>query len=479
MKDETCIWNKGKLLGGSHSINAMLYLRGNPRDYQDWVNEGNPAWSWNDIQYYFQKTEKFKGNQSGVHGTYGPMNVETYRGPKLDEFMFMKAAKELGYNAVEDFSAGPYLGFGRVYGTLKNGRRMTTAKAFLTQKRPNLHIIKHAVARKIKFTRKLKAETVSFVYKGRYQMEVKARKEIILCAGSIETPKLLMLSGLGPRIHLKALGLPVIKNLPVGNNLQDHVRVDLFFKLKIKQTLGMDSEFLDSVYSQWVYRNGPFGKPGLDITGFINTDGVGLYPDIQLILSRIDNITAFQPNWKPYILQSFENQIHPPDTIFFISVILVRPRSRGLVRLQSLDYRHNPFILPNYFQDADDMRRLVRGIHKVLEFPNTPILNDFDAEFLRPNLPTCDEHEYQSTRYWKCYSRYMTNTVWHPCGTAKMGPRNSKSAVVDSELRVHGVKGLRIIDASVMPNLVSSNINAAVIMIGEKGADLVKTDKTI
>ncbi|CAD7086665.1 unnamed protein product [Hermetia illucens] len=476
MQDDFCVWNKGRIIGGSHSINGMIHLRGNPRDYDEWERNGNPSWGWDSIQPYFRKTENFQGdNRYGIHGEYGPMNVEAFRSPKLDQFMILNAARDLGYNKVEDFSGGPYLGFGKIYGTLKSGRRMSTAKAFLTKKYPNLDVIKHAVARKIRFNRKLRAEGVSFVYRDRYEMEVKARKEIILSAGTVETPKLLMLSGIGPKVHLKALRIPVLKDLPVGNNLGDHARVDVFLRLKYRKKLGLDTKLLDAVYSQWVHRDGPYGMAGFDVGGFIATDGNGIYPDVQFIFTPVDDITQFGANLKPEILQSLVNQINPTDRIISVSVTVLKPKSRGFIRLQSTDYRENPFIYPNYLQHKDDLDRAVRGIHKLIELEDTPTFKDLEGEFLRPEIPECDVKEYRSTSYWICYSRYMTNTVWHAVGTAKMGPRKDRSSVVSPELLVHGVKGLRVVDASVMPTVVSANINAAVIMVGEKGADFIRT----
>ncbi|CAD7086666.1 unnamed protein product [Hermetia illucens] len=477
MKNENCFWNKGKVLGGSHATNGMYYVRGNPRDYDNWEDQGNTSWDWNNVLQYFKKTENYKGpNRSSNHGTNGPMNVEPYQSPKLDQYMIGRAARELGYNKVDDFVDGPYIGFGFTDGTLQNGRRITTAKAFLTKDTPNLHVIKHAVARKIQFNRKLRAESVSFVYKGHYEMKARARKEIILSAGSVESPKLLMLSGIGPASHLKQLGIPVIKSLPVGNNLQDHIRIDVFMKLKYKHRMNLDVAILDSIFNQWVHRNGTFGMAGFDIVGFVDTDGNGYYPDIQYTFLPVDDASLFGANMKPHILQSLKNQIDPSDRIFSASVTLLRPKSRGYVRLQSTDYRDQPLIFPNYLDDKDDLRRTVRGIQKVVELVNTPTFQDLDAELLRLNLPECVSHVYQSKRYWECYAAHLSNTLWHPVGTTKMGPSTDKRAVVDSTLKVHGVKGLRVIDGSFMPTIVSGNTNAPIIMAAEKGADFVKAE---
>lgn len=462
------------MLGGSHSINGMAHLRGNSRDYDTWEQLGNPTWGWNSIQKYFRKTENFTGdNRFGAHGTSGPMNVEGYQSPKIDQYLIVQAAKELGYKEVDDFVAGNFLGFGKVYGTLKDGRRMSTAKAFLSKPKSNLHIIKHAVARKIQLSPGLKAEGVDFVYKGKHELKALARKEVIVSAGTIETPKLLMLSGIGPKMHLSSMNIPVRKDLPVGENLQDHIRAYLYLKLKYDEKLGLNSNFMDMFYSQWVHRNGPLGMAGLDVAGFIDTVGDGKYPDVQLIFGPIGNAKLFGFDYKSHIRESILKQIDESDRFLAVSVVLLRPKSRGYLRLQSGEHERDPLIVTNDLMEDSDVMTIVRGINKVLEFENTPTFRGLKAEFLKVNLPECDLHGYKTIKYWQCYVRYMSSTIHHAVGTAKMGPRTDRTAVVDPELKVHGVEGLRVIDASIMPTEVSANINPAVIMLAEKGVDFV------
>lgn len=475
MNNESCIWSKGKVLGGSSSINSMFYIRGNPSDYNEWGQAGNTDWDWEHLLPYFMKSENFQGdNKYDMHGLDGPMTVGPFQSSRYDQLMIMQAAEQMGYPSVEDFVDGHYLGFGNIYGTVEDGRRVSTAKAFLVDDKPNLHIIKNAVAKKLHFDPSKQVTSLSFVYNGKHEMNVKANREIILSAGSIETPKLLMLSGLGPKTHLQALDIPVMVELPVGENLQDHPCAILFWKFEYKYKVSPELRTLDTIYKQWVHRTGKYGIGPLDIGAFLNTKGASEYPDLQFIYTPIDNITEFGANFKKPILQSLEQQINPGDYVIAVHVICLRPKSRGFVRLASLDYRDHPEIFPNTFQKDADMDAIIYGIRKQYEFLDSKIFQKHSAGIIRVDLPACDLHRFKTTKYWECYVKYMSNSVFDAVGTAKMGHRRDLMAVVDPELKVRGTKGLRVVDASVMPSIVSANTNAATIMIAEKGSDLIK-----
>ncbi|CAD7086670.1 unnamed protein product [Hermetia illucens] len=477
MIEESCIWPRGKLLGGSSSINGMLYARGNSYDYDNWERQGNPAWDWQTVLKYFKLSEDFQGrDRYNAHGVGGPLNVEPFRSPRKDQRMILKASEELNYRQVDDFVDGNDIGFGYLYGTLKDGRRFSTAKGYLTRIRDNLHVIKHAVATKINFDAEKKAESVTFVLDDMHEMTVNATKEIIVSAGVIESPKLLMLSGIGPRKHLTNLGIPLVHGAPVGDNLQDHPAVPLFLSLE-DQGKTNESTVLDGIYDQWIHRVGPMGMGVLNIGAFVNTKRNAIkYPDVQYIYLPVPNFSRFGARYKPGVRQSILHRLSPNDRLMVVFVAALNPNSRGRVRLASTNYKDKPFIFHNMLSDDQDIETLIRGIKKQLEFETTRSFERSNAKFLKVDLPACNEFPYQSNEYWRCYVRHMTTTVHHQVGTVKMGPPMDPTAIVDHQLRVRGVKGLRVIDASIMPTLISANTNAAAIMIGEKGADYIKSN---
>ncbi|XP_037917080.1 glucose dehydrogenase [FAD, quinone]-like [Hermetia illucens] len=473
--DKSCTWNKGKVLGGTSTINGMIYARGNDRDYNEWKNQGNPSWGWYDVFRYFKRSENFRGeNPNRVHGMRGPLRVQRFQSPKQIQSVILKAAKELGYNKVDDFADGNNMGFGYLHGTVANGRRVSSAKAFLRSHRPNLQVIKHAVARKIYFNHEKEVEFVKFIYNEEMELVVNVGKEVIISAGSIETPKLLMLSGIGPGYHLKALGIPVVSNLMVGDNLMDHAKVSFFLKLRYTSNTPLEVRQMDDIFEQWVLHSGGLGVSIMDLGGYIDTTGRGAYPDVYIGFAPIMNITQVAGKYTEPTRSSLLNQSAPFDTILEVFITLLKPKSRGVVRLSSTDYRDKPIIMPNTFREESDVKRILRAIEKLYDFERTNTLMRVRGDFLKLNLPPCDVFEYKSSEYWECYVQYMSESGFDPVGTARMGPVSKKDSVVDPELCVKGVKGLRVIDASIMPTIVSGPTNAPAIMIGEKGADFIK-----
>ncbi|CAD7086669.1 unnamed protein product [Hermetia illucens] len=478
MQDESCVWNRGKTLGGTSSMDSMLYSRGVSRDYDYWEHRGNSMWSWRDILPYFRKLENFRGpNQFNTLGTKGPVNIEAFWSPKDDQNMILEAANELGYKLVNDFLHDDYSPcYGWHYGMGKDGWRMSSAKAYLSGEkgnRPNLHVIKYAVAKEIGFTKNKKAEKVSFVYNGEHNLEAKAKREIIVSAGPIETPKLLMLSGIGPSTILKNQGITVIKDLQVGDNLQDHARVDLFCKFSQRFTQPAEIRKLDAIFNQVVHRFGSYGAPTLDVGGFINTKNSSRYPDIQFAFIPVANISDYARHYKETTLRGLVREVRDTDKVIVCSVILLRPKSRGHVRLQSSDYREQPLIIPNTFQKDVDVETMIQGIKQILRLEETETFHQFHAKFIKVRIPACNNERYRTVRYWECYVKHMSNTFYQPAGTAKMGPSSDPNSVVDAEMRVRGVRGLRVVDASIMPTMVSGPITGPTIMIGEKGADSI------
>lgn len=487
-----CYWPSGKTLGGSSSINAMTYVRGSKRDYDQWEEMGNPTWDYENVLKYFKKSEGNKEqwitdeDEGKYHGTDGPLPITSFRDSTPIKSVIYGAAKELKYAEIIDINANATLGFTYVFGTIENGKRTSAAKAFLfaAKDRPNLTVIKNAFVTKIVINSKGEAEAVNFSVSGK-DIIAKAGKEIILSAGAVSTPKILMLSGIGPEEHLNELGIEVTKNLPVGKNLEDHLMVPyiLSFHKSIAQ-VASDKENMDMLYMYMRYNIGAYGTIGAtDFTGFVNTlnNTEGESPDIQY--------TFFYFNkGSPSLLKTlqtigYNDEISDSITkageetnILISDIVLLNPKSSGKIELRSNDPFDKPKVFANYLNEQEDLDTVLRGIRLKQKFLATDSYKQNEAEEVRVNIPGCTELEYDSDEYWYCYIRHMSSTMYNPTGTAKMGPISDKSSVVDSRLRVKGIKGLRVADASIMPKIVSGNANAPTIMIGEKAADFIKED---
>lgn len=477
------------MLGGSHGINAMVYFRGNPADFDNWAEMGNPSWDWDSVLEYFKRSESnqnasFVKHQNGkYHGANGPMSVGSYHTDGDARQLILDAAHEMGYKHLDDLNADQYIGFGTIQGTLKDGERLSTAKAYLTlaKNRPNLHVIKHAHVTRVVLDGRGRATGVEFVYKNGQRMQAQATREVIVSAGAINTPQLLMLSGIGPADHLNKFDIPVRQNLAVGDNLQDHVIVPLllsFSELNEEESL---AAVADEFYQYLMHRTGPLAGIGsVSLLGLINTENKTGYPDIELQYfnfkaksTKLELILSEHVQFKDSIVKAIVEQ-NAQSEVSILFIELLRPESLGEIRLNSQNPFDKPHIQPNYLSDQRDVDTLLRGIKFQEKLLTTSTFKKTGVQLLRIPLEECDREEYLSDAYWKCYMSYMASTVYHPMGTAKMGPSTDVNAVVDSELRVYGVNGLRVIDASVMPKMVSANINAATIMIAEKGVDYIK-----
>lgn len=486
-----CFWPRGKMLGGSHAINAMIYFRGNERDFNDWESLGNPSWGWEDSLKYFRKAEsngnaKFVAFQSGrYHNDSGPLRVESYN--KLDELSqaFINAAAEFGYAFIDDINADTLLGYVELQGTLRNGRRESTARSYLVpaKDRPNLHVIKHAYVHKINIDDKRQVTGLKFQYNNEHELEATIRKEVVVSAGAINSPQLLMLSGIGPKEHLTKLGIPVKKDLPVGRNLQDHVIVPLFFQFHKSTAEEVTlQQKMDNLYEFIMHKTGPLTGIGLvNLAGLINTINNTGFPDIELqhfsYKRNSDDLKLYLDTieLQNYIQKPVLNANKNGDVIIVI-VELLRPKSIGYIELKTTKASDQPRIFPNYLEDVTDVETLLRGVKFQARFVNTKAFKEEEGILIRLPLQDCDTFAYQSDDYWRCYISYLTTTVYHPVGTNKMGPKSDETAVVNARLKVHGVTGLRVMDASVMPKMVSANTNAATIMIAEKGSDFIKED---
>lgn len=486
-----CFHPRGKMLGGTHAMNGAVYMRGNKGDYDGWQQMGNSNWNWNNVLKYFKRSEANRNQtvtnyQNGRwHSTGGKLSIDNYHESEKIRNVFIEAAKEYGYAFVHDLNADKLLGYANAQGTLKNGERHSTAKAFLVpaKDRTNLHVIKYAHVTKILINDAKAVSGLEFVYMNDHKLIAMAKKEYILSTGAISTPQLLMLSGIGPKEHLANLGIDVKRSLAVGKNLQDHIIVPLIFQFnEFLAEPESPLQILDDLYNYAIHRKGPLGGIGtINLIGMINTLDHSGFPDIELQHFSQKRRSA-QLKTLLHAMDYDESVIEPilkanedgETTIVYVE--LLRPKSKGNILLRSNNPYDVPKILPNYLTHDQDIQTLLRGIRYQTNFINSKAFKKNKGKIIRIPFEDCDRHVYMSDEYWVCYMTHMATTVYHPVGTAKMGPSSDVDAVVDSELKVKGIKKLRIVDASIFPTIVSGNTNGAVIMVGEKGADFLKSE---
>lgn len=439
------------MVGGSGSINGMVYHRGNTLDYDNWEALGNIGWGWKNVKRYYEKSLKPGGL---VLGTF----------ENFDHFMdtIESGAQELGQRLVDGFEEDRYTGYARAKVFASNGRRKNSGKMFLAavKNRENLHVVKHSIAKKIHFSRDgLRADSVEFVYKGTQKFNIKARKEVILAGGTIGSAKLLLLSGIGPAHHLQSLSIPMVKNLSVGYNYQDHVRVPLFYSYTGRSHDRQES--LSNMEKFLLYNEGPLtARNMIFLQAFINSDpsSNSTYPDLQF-----SHYTS--------------KDVLPNSGFYEVDTLLLRPKSRGSLLLASDNYLDDPLIFPNYFDNPEDRIPIIRGLKYQLAFRNTAAFKAEGASLINFIIPEClEDFQLESDDYLNCYITYMSANCYHSVGTTKMGPLSDPDAVVDNTLKVIGIAGLRVGDNSIMPNIISGNTNAPAIMIAERLADFVKAD---
>lgn len=489
MIGDRCNWPRGKVLGGSSVLNAMVYVRGNRRDYDNWEALGNSDWNYETVLKYFIKSEDNRNpflTKTPYHGSGGLLTVQEAPWRTPLSLAFVKAGTEMGYE-YRDVNGAQQTGFMLLQATMRRGTRCSTAKAFIrpVRNRRNLHISMNAQATKILIDKNKRAYGVEFI-KNNQRHRILARKEVVLSAGAINSPQLLMLSGIGPADHLTNHRIPVIADLPVGDNLQDHVGLGgltfvvnepVSFTRARFQSIPIAVEYL-------MNERGPMTFPGIEGVAFVNTkyaDPSGLYPDIQFHFapSSIQSDGGELIHKILNLRDGVYNTVYKPlvnSETWTILPLLLRPKSSGWVRLRSKNPLDFPLIEPNYFAHQEDINVLVEGIKIAMNISDQPAMQRFGSRPHTIPLPGCRHLELFSDEYWECSLRQFTFTIYHPTGTAKMGPSWDPGAVVDPRLRVYGIQGLRVIDASVMPTIISGNPNAPVIMIAEKGADMIKED---
>jgi len=454
---------RGKVLGGCSSINGMIYMRGQARDYDLWRQMGNPGWSWEEVLPYFKRSEDHVDGPSAWHGAGGEWRVERQRVSWEILDAFRAAAAEVGIRPVEDFNTGDNEGCGYFQVNQRRGVRWSAAKAFLRPvlHRRNLELRIHARALAIELDGR---RVVGLRYRWRDRDRlVRVGRELLLAAGAIHSPHLLQLSGIGPAPLLRAQGIEVRHELPgVGENLQDHLQIRCVFKVQGAPTL--NERVHDPFWKAWMaleyalFRRGPLSMAPSQLGAFAKSD-----PSFET--------ANLEWHVQPLSLDRFGEPLHPFPAIT-ASVCNLRPTSRGHVRLRSPRPEDPPAIAPRYLSTPEDRRVAADAIRLTRRIMAARAMARYRPEEYRPGATIADEDEEGLVRA----AGDIATTIFHPVGTCKMGPPGDRTAVVDARLRVHGLSGLRVVDASIMPTITSGNTNAPVIMIAEKAVDMIREE---
>ncbi|CAG7718407.1 unnamed protein product [Allacma fusca] len=483
------LWSQGRSLGGTSNLNFLIHLRGSPADFDNWGNiTGDPSWNYQNLLPYFKKSEDYRGEwkNSKTHGTGGPIRIEVPSYHPLADY-FVKAGAELGYPKT-DLNGYYTEGFDTIHFPIKRGQRQAVYRSFIrpARRRRNLTIYKYSHVNKILINGLNQAYGVEYDRHGT-RRQAMAKNEVIISAGTVQTPKILMLSGIGPCEHLRHLEIKCLADLPVGENLQDHVSVYLGpFIIDQPKSLLTDRDINPTAFSQFLFKGqGPLTTSTTQATGIFSSTlakskGEGHWPDLQSIFVPLgihknfgkDLAHAF--GLRPEFTEPFYKSDVGKDA-FTLLVSVGRPYSKGYIRLVNSDPYTRQIIDPKYYDHPADIARAIEVVkHQVRMIEETQSFKKLQARMTDSVLPGCEHVPLRSDAYWDCFIRTYAVSLHHTIGTASMGRDNDPKAVVDTQLRVRGVFNLRVIDASVMPVIPVSSTQAACIMIGEKGADLIK-----
>ena len=451
---------RGKVLGGSSSINAMIYIRGQREDYDHWAAEGNPGWSFDEVLPYFLRAEDHAGGPNALHGVGGPLHVMDLTSPNPLGFRFVEAGRQAGHALNPDFNGVSQEGVGLYQVTHRNGERFSSAKAYLTpsRSRPNLEVFTGAHICRVLLEQQ-RAVGVEFLQQGQTR-QLRATREVLLSAGALQSPQILLLSGIGPAADLQTLGIAPVHELPgVGRNLHDHLDVvQMLDAPRLRDSIGISPvaalKTLKAIFEWHRQRTGMLTSNVAEAGGFIKSEASEPTPDLQMHF-----VVAKIVNHARTLVWGHGVSCH---------LCVLRPLSRGSVRLASKDPLAAPLIDPNFLAEPDDLRRLVKGFRLMREILQQPALASLGTQ--ESPLSAAAQSDQEIARFIRNYG----DTIYHPVGTCRMG--SGALDVVDARLRVHGLQGLRVVDASIMPRIVSGNTNAPTIMIAEKAADMIKAD---
>ncbi|KAI4495575.1 hypothetical protein M0802_008587 [Mischocyttarus mexicanus] len=467
----SCSWPRGKNLGGTSVHNGMMYTRGHPKDYDNWAALGNSGWSWEEVLPYFMCSEnntEIDRVGDEYHSSGGLWTIERFPWKPEITRDILNAARERGYPIIEDHNGAEYMGFTVAQMASKDGVRVSSSSAFLRpmRNRRNLHIALNATATKI-IVENYKAVGVQYFQNGKFRI-ARASREIIISGGAVNSPQLLLLSGIGPKEHLKAVNVSLVKDLPgVGHNLQNHVSYTVSWTINQPNVFDLNWA---SLLEYIAFHKGPMSSTGMSqITGFASTRYTAPdEPDLQFYFggyqaacSITGEIGALMGN------QGRSISISPTN---------IHPRSRGILRLANNNPFEKPLIWGNYLSDPIDAAVLIEGIQIALSFANTSAMAKYNMSLSNAPLSACSQHEFLSNEYWNCAVHQDTGPENHQAGSCKMGPPTDPMAVVDAQLRVYGIKNLRVADTSIMPQVTSGNTGAPAVMIGERAAAFIKSD---
>jgi len=461
-------WPRGKVLGGSSAINAMVYVRGHQNDFKDWAKVA-PSWSWSNVEPLFKKIEAWKGKSSSARGSSGPVgvsNVERDVHPLTNKYL--EAGQELGFPLNRDYNGSHMEGVSVYQTTIANGLRVSSASAYISKRNSgrNLRVITNAHVTKLIFDGR-RAIGVCFS-QGNRETTVLTDGEVILSAGALNSPHLLYLSGLGPANELQPHGISVLQDMPhVGRHLQDHIGVDFTLAVnrpslnqKLRPVLGKFLVGLEYLF----FKSGPLAMSLNQAGGFVKSDPSLEIPDLQLYFSPLSYSTA--PQGKRPLMSP------DPYPAVRLGFNPTKPTSEGWISLKSSDPFESPKFVGNYLSTEEDKKVMISGMHLMRKFLKTKAMRDIVEEELSPGSDFNDDKSFMD------FARSEGGTVFHQCGTCRMG-KDISSSVVDESLKVHGIDGLRVADASIFPRITTGNTNAPSIMVGEKAADIILAEQKI
>ena len=461
-------WPRGKVLGGSSAINAMVYVRGHQNDFKDWAKVA-PSWSWSNVEPLFKKIEAWKGEYSSARGGSGPVgvsNVERDVHPLTNKYL--EAGQELGFPLNRDYNGSHMEGVSVYQTTISNGLRVSSASAYISKRNSgrNLRVITNAHVTKLIFDGR-RATGVCFS-QGNRETTVLTDGEVILSAGALNSPHLLYLSGLGPTNELQPHGISVLQDMPhVGRHLQDHIGVDFTLAVnrpslnqKLRPVLGKFLVGLEYLF----FKSGPLAMSLNQAGGFVKSDPSLEIPDLQLYFSPLSYSTA--PQGKRPLMSP------DPYPAVRLGFNPTKPTSEGWISLKSSDPFESPKFVGNYLSTEEDKKVMISGMHLMRKFLKTKAMRDIVEEELSPGSDFNDDKSFMD------FARSEGGTVFHQCGTCRMG-KDISSSVVDESLKVHGIDGLRVADASIFPRITTGNTNAPSIMVGEKAADIILAEQKI